>query len=255
MTTDLPILHSADLVTDAPRTVLLTGATGNIGAKLRAAWSDRYELILLDLDAKGDAEILAADLARWDEAWLDLLDETDVVVHLAANSSPEATWPELIGPNLDAVANLCIASALAGVERVILASSTHVIGGSFTTLPPPYDDATIPQPPSPYGSSKLFGERIGRSIARAFGVSVLALRLGWCQQGENRCETLPNEIARRSWLSNRDVIHLFTRAVEADLEPGTFLASFACSNNSHTPWHFPALRRLIGYEPQDNACP
>src|SRR3954452_24704964 len=37
-----------------PRTVLITGACGNIGRKLRAAWEDVYDLILLDAAADED---------------------------------------------------------------------------------------------------------------------------------------------------------------------------------------------------------
>src|SRR4051794_19176161 len=35
-------------VDSEPRTVLITGACGNIGRKLRVAWDDVYDLILLD---------------------------------------------------------------------------------------------------------------------------------------------------------------------------------------------------------------
>ena len=35
-------------VESEPRIVLITGACGNIGRKLRAAWEDVYDLILLD---------------------------------------------------------------------------------------------------------------------------------------------------------------------------------------------------------------
>ena len=36
---------------DEPLVVLITGACGNIGTKLRAAWSEVYDLVLLDVAA------------------------------------------------------------------------------------------------------------------------------------------------------------------------------------------------------------
>src|SRR4051794_38705838 len=39
-----------ELIEDSPRTVLITGACGNIGQKLRAAWAGIYDLILLDIE-------------------------------------------------------------------------------------------------------------------------------------------------------------------------------------------------------------
>ena len=42
-----------------PRTVLITGACGNIGRKLRTAWEDVYDLILIDAAAdEDDPEVL-----------------------------------------------------------------------------------------------------------------------------------------------------------------------------------------------------
>ena len=50
---------------DEPRTVLITGACGNIGRKLRAAWADVYDLVLIDRAADpDDPEVIAADLAE-----------------------------------------------------------------------------------------------------------------------------------------------------------------------------------------------
>ena len=37
-----------DSIEEEPRTVLITGACGNIGRKLRRAWADVYDLVLID---------------------------------------------------------------------------------------------------------------------------------------------------------------------------------------------------------------
>ena len=44
-TEDESLLESIE---EEPRTVLITGACGNIGRKLRSAWADVYDLVLID---------------------------------------------------------------------------------------------------------------------------------------------------------------------------------------------------------------
>ncbi len=239
---------------DAPRTVLITGASGNLGRKLRAAWRDRYELILLDLTDEGDdSDVIVADLAEWDEDWVALFDEADTVVHLAANPSEFSDWDALVGPNLDAMAHVFHASALAGVDRLIFASSNHAMGGYRDRSETPITPALAPRPGNAYGAAKLMGERLGISLARAFELSFVALRLGWNQRGENRPETLPDDWARALWLSNADLVRLFTRAVEAELSPGESLVVNGLSNNRGTRWSLTEAAERLGYFAEDDA--
>ena len=255
MSSDFPILGAdeADLG-EAPRTVLITGASGNLGRKLRAAWAGRYEIIALDRVADpNDPDVVVADLATPDESWLALFDETDAVVHLAANPNEFAMWDELDGPNMDVLFNVVVGAAAAGVERIIFASSNHAMGGYEHEGSGPIAIDLPPRPDGPYGATKLMGERLGKSIAALTGTSVVALRLGWIQAGENRPETLPHEWARRMWLSNDDLVELFTRAVEAELEPGTFVLANGMSNNPGMRWPLDQATEILGYRPKDGA--
>ena len=173
-----------------------------------------------------------------------------MVIHLAANPSEHAAWEELYRPNLDALANVLLAAATAGVERFIFASSNHAMGGYRGRTGPITEDLP-PSPGNPYGATKLMGERLGRSAAAAFGLTFLGLRLGWCQPGENRPETLPDDWSRSIWLSNRDFVQLLTRAVEAELEPGAFVIVNGISRNAGTRWSLAEAERVLGYVPED----
>ncbi len=169
---------------DEPQVVLITGASGNIGRKLRAAWPERYELVLLDRTADpDDPEVIAVDLGELDDEWITHFHGVDTVVHLAADPDDAATWEALERPNLDAMANVFHASALAGVGRVIFASSNHVVGGYRDLGDMPITVDLPPLPDGPYGATKLMGERLGRSLARAFDLAFVALRLGCVQPG------------------------------------------------------------------------
>jgi len=243
-----------DLIEDEPRTVLITGACGNIGRKLRAAWDDFYDLVLIDINAgPDDPEVVAADLSEFEEEWMSLFHGVDTVVHLAATPDEHSTWEELVAPNLDAVSNVFHAAALAGVERIVFASSNHAMGG-YREL----GDIAItvdlpPRPGNPYGAAKLMAERLGKSLSGIFDLTFVALRLGWVQSGENRPETLPDEWNKELWLSNGDLIRLFVRAVEADLGDKSFVVVNGMSNNHGSRWDLSDSFESIGYVPRDDS--
>jgi NAD+ dependent glucose-6-phosphate dehydrogenase len=239
---------------EAPRTVLITGADGNIGRKLREAWADVYDLVLIDRTAApGDDEMIVADLAEWDESWVAYFDDVDTVIHLAGNPDEFAPWDALVGPNLDALANVFHASAFGGVERVIFASSNHAMGGYRELGDIAITVELPPRPGNPYGAAKLMAERLGKSLSGVFDLTFVALRIGWNQAEENRPETLPDEWNKELWLSNDDLVRLFNRAVEADLGDCSFVVVNGMSNNHGTRWDLAGSFEAIGYVPKDDS--
>jgi NAD+ dependent glucose-6-phosphate dehydrogenase len=250
-----------------PRTIVITGAAGNIGGKLRRHLDGRYDLRLLDIAPRGDPQIIAADMSRWDARWVDVLRGADAVVHLAADPMAHQTWANLLGPNVDAVANLYLAAAEAGVKRVVYASSNHVMGGYKDDPGPAVLTTEVPPRPgtryvsdgqardsTPYGSAKLFGERLGKCYADVHGLSVVAVRIGWVRPGENRAADIPPERGpwfRLMWLSNRDACQLLERSIVADV-PSPFVVVNGMSANTGMRWDIDATRRLLGYQPHDD---
>ena len=158
-----------------------------------------------------------------------------------------------MGPNLDSLANVFHASALAGVERVIFASSNHVMGEYQHLGDGPITVDLTPRPDGPYAVTKLVGERLGRSLARAFDLTFIAIRLGWIQEGKNRPETLPHEWARMMWLSNADLIRLFDCAVEAEIEDRLYVLVNGMSRNHGMRWDLSDAAELLGFLPEDDA--
>jgi uronate dehydrogenase len=250
------------------KTVLITGAAGNLGAKLRRHLEGRFKLRLLDIDPRGDDAMVAADLAQWSDDWLAEFEGVDAVVHLAADPTAHQNWPKLVGPNIDAVGNVLLASALMGVDRVVYASSNHVMGGyqddpgvsRITTdiAPRPGTRYVVdgqPRDSTPYGSAKLMGERLGKCFSEAHGLSVIAVRIGWVRPGDNRAADIPTERGpwfRLMWLSNRDYVQLMERCIEAD-ESIRFAIVNGMSANTGMRWDIDYTRDLLGYEPADDA--
>lgn len=254
-------------MTWAPQTVLITGAAGNLGSKLARHLLGRYSLRLLDREPQGDPEITIADLAIWNTTWVDRFAGVDGVVHLAADPLAHQSWPNLIGPNMDATIHTYRAAALHGVRRFIFASSNHVLGGySSGAQLPRLGSATPPRPgaqytaqgeyrdSTPYASTKLFGERLGACHAQQSAMSVLALRLGWNKPGANRAAEIPPERGpwfRLMWLSNRDYCHLLDVCLTAPLSI-SFAILNGMSANTGMPWDIEEARQLVGYNPQDD---
>jgi NAD+ dependent glucose-6-phosphate dehydrogenase len=237
------------------RTVLITGAGGNIGTKLRAHFSSLgWTLRLLDVDAHGDAAIQAADLAEWDDAWVGQFADVDTVIHLAGNPSPRTSWESAQRLNIDLTANVYEAAAAHGVRRVVFASSNWVMAG-HRPFPGTLTTDMAPYPINPYGVSKLVGERMGHSLHARRGVSVICFRIGYLQRGDN----LPgphmgwSTWGQAMWLSNRDLCQAMERAVLAD-NVG-FAVLNLMSDNPGMRWDIETTKRTIGYAPRDGAAP
>ena len=237
------------------RTVLITGARGNLGTKLRAhctqlGWTTR----LLDRTSGGDPAITEADLSAYDESWATLATNADAIIHLAGDPSPSASWASVQRLNIDLTQNVYEAAARHGAKRVIFASSNWTMAGHrFADFPLTTTHEAAPV--NPYGVSKLIGERIGRAFAEHRGVSSISLRIGYCQTGDN----LPGphmgwgRWGQQMWLSNRDLCQAMERAVLAENIPFTVLNLM--SNNPGMRWDIETTRRTIGYAPRDAHIP
>lgn len=234
-------------------TVLITGACGYLGRKLRRQWGDRYDLILLDRSpGPDDDEVISADLTELEDEWAELFHGVDAVVHLAAHTHPNASWQSLVGPNLDALPNVLNAAVLAAVDRFVFASSSHTMWGYRDDGTGPISEELPPRPDGPFGASKLVGERFGRSMAQAFELTFVALRVGWVQPDPNDPATLPDDWARSLWLSDRDLAQLVECALWSELDD-RFLVVNGTSRNRQSRWPIARAVERLGYAPLDDA--
>ncbi len=85
------------------KTVLITGATGNIGRKLRAHLeaTGKYALRLLCLNPGNDPTVHTADLTPSIQDWAAEFAGVDTVLHVAADPSPRASWARIQSRNID----------------------------------------------------------------------------------------------------------------------------------------------------------
>jgi NAD+ dependent glucose-6-phosphate dehydrogenase len=230
------------------KVVVITGAAGNIGSKLRAHFATLgWTLRLLDVRAAPDVQ--QADLLDAEGAWTTTLTAADAVIHLGGHPSPTGTWTHS-QQNIDMTANVLRAARERGARRVIFASSNWVMAGyrfAGTRLTTDLE----PHPLNPYGVSKLVGERMGRDAA-AQGLSFIAFRIGWNQATPGNRPSPHMRMGlwgQHMWLSDRDLCYAHERAVLA--EDVRFAVLNLMSDNPGMPWDIDQTRQTIGYAPQD----
>jgi uronate dehydrogenase len=225
--------------------ILVTGAAGDIGRVLREGLAGRYELLRLsDRQAMAPAgtgeEVVIADLTDA-AAVAVLMGGIDAVVHLGAIAG-EADWETILANNIGATWNVFEAARLAGVRRIVFASSNHVVG--FHARNRTIDHRAAHRPDTRYGLSKAFGEDLGRLYADKHAMEVVCLRIG-------SFEAQPH-VARHlsTWISHGDMVRLVTTALETP-DIG-FEVFYGVSRNTRSFWDNRRAHAL-GYEPEDNA--
>jgi uronate dehydrogenase len=236
------------------KTVLVLGSAGRIGRAvvaefnargLRVRGFDRVKTRDLEDAIVGDV----TDLEAVKRATADV----GTVIHLAATPKDvENVVGELFPTNIVGVYNVMEAARLAGVKRLILASSGQVNWwqGMRRQLPVRADD-----PPTPrywYAATKMFLESIGRGFAETHGISVIVARLGWCPRTLDEIRALAaDEWAQDFYFSPGDSGRFFASAVETP--PEIRFAIVYASSKPVRRLHFdlePA-KKLLGFEPQE----
>jgi uronate dehydrogenase len=225
--------------------VLVTGAAGRIGTVLREAWHGRFPLLRLvdvcDLGVAAPGEdLVQLDITDFAGVW-GALEEIDVVVHLAGITT-EDLFSRLLEANVRGTFNIFEAARQRGVRRVVFASSNHVTG--FYPRTQRIGPNHPVRPDSMYGATKAFGEAVGRLYADKWKLEVVCLRIG------SFAERPTSTHAMGMWLSPRDAVQLFTKAVT--VAGVGYLIVFGLSRNRRSWWDNPG-QHVLGYEPIDDA--
>ena len=229
------------------KTIAITGAAGVVGTALRPELTKRgYRLVLLDRQSIGDcgAHERAVLIDICDQpALTNSLMGCEAVVHLAACTT-DAPWPEQVKLSVEGTISLFDAARDAGVNRIVYASSHHVVG--FHGRDAPIDAHAMLLPDSRYGVGKAFGEQIGALYACKFGLQVLAIRIG-------NVNTRPIDRRRLgSWISHRDLGSLVTIGIE---HPDVvFDIVYGISDTTGRNYDNRRAYEL-GYKPQDKSAP
>jgi uronate dehydrogenase len=228
------------------KTLLITGAAGNVGGHLRRELRATYRLRVSDIqpihDLAPNEAYMPGDVARLADMRR-ITKGVDAIMHLGGFPA-EGDWENILHANIIGCYNLFEAARLNGVKRVLFASSNHAVG--FYRRNETIDHRVYPKPDSRYGLSKVFGEQIGSLYAEKYGMEVVCLRIG-------NVNPVPVDKRRLSiWISPRDLAQLVTVGIE---NPNiSFEIVYGVSDNRRS-WYDNANARRLGYRPQDDSEP
>ncbi len=234
------------------RNILITGSAGRVGRAAVAELLARGYAVR-GLDRAPTPGLTDAPVGEITDgaAVRRAAEGMDTVIHLAATPDDDDFLTQLMPNNIAGVYHVFEAARLAGVRRLIVASSGQVTWGRRLTGPWPIrvDDPITPR--YWYAATKAFLEAAGRAFADTHGISVIAVRLGWCPRTPEQVREIAEaDWARDVYLSPGDAGRFFACAVEApDIAYAIVYATSkpaTIERNDLEP-----ARRLLGYEPRD----
>ena len=262
--------------------VLLTGAYGRVGTAIIDHLADReeYDFTYLNRSDRPDYDTFVADVADY-EAMRPAFDGIDAVVHLAGYPETDGTWEEVHANNIVGMQNVLRATREASVDTFVFGSTNHVVGMYEVDNAPDiyYPDFGLRvtydaphRPDSYYGTSKAFGEDLGRyyvenydSPTQFYALRICSVRheeydhpYGDAEHGvddgdwERGSDEYDETVARMKamWQSRRDLAHQVECCLQdEDVEFGVFNG---VSDNDRRWFDIEHAREVLGYDPQDN---
>jgi nucleoside-diphosphate-sugar epimerase len=188
------------------QSVLVTGANGRLGSAV------------VDEFASHGIDVVAVDRTplptRTSAARFHHLEGNDLaglvsamqgcsgVVHLAAIPHPVEGKEEVVfGNNTGATFAALQAAVMAGITRVVIASSVSAYGTAWSAEPTTFDYVPVDEDhpmrnADPYGLSKEVDERTAEMFSRRAPMTVVALRFHWLatpEEQQERVRTQPEE--------------------------------------------------------------
>jgi uronate dehydrogenase len=225
------------------KTILITGAAGDVGTHLRRELAGKYRIRASDLrplKKVAQESYMRADISKMADA-LRITKGVDAIVHLGGYSV-EGPWAGILSANIVGCYNVFEAARRNGVTRILFPTSNHAVG--FYRRDQTIDHQVYTKPDSRYGVSKVFGEALGSLYADKYGMQVYCMRIG---------NVNPRPIDKRRlsiWFSPRDLAQLVTIGIEhPDIR---FEIVYGISANKRA-WYDNSNAYRLGYRPQDDS--
>ena len=225
--------------------LVLTGAAGALGSKLRAPLAAMCDqLVSNDLvdgldDLAANETYVQADVS--DLAAMEALTkDADMIVHFGAIAD-EAPWDDILQSNIIGAYNIWEAAYRNGVRRVVYASSVHAVGMHLKT-----DTIGLDAPHRPdtyYGLAKCFAEDLASLYWDKRGIEAVCVRI---------FSAAPPTNARAigTWLSTDDLIQMVEKSITSPVVGLTTV--YGISNNDRAVVDNSKAGHL-GFHPKDNA--
>ncbi len=234
--------------------VLLLGATGRLGPSLVEEYLKEHQTdyeIIIGIHKKGEhyglktRKFHLTNIPSLKRAMKGM----DVVVNLAAQSNPEASFEEILNPNIVGAHNVFEAARQSKIKRVIFASSVHAIRGY--EIGEKVRHNYVPKPTDFYGASKVWGESLCYIYSRKYNMSCIAIRIGAYVSDDLRQKVCLGRENFDYLISQRDLLQLIHKCVIAPKKLRYAILS-GISNNHNKYMDLEYTKKTVGYKPKDD---
>ncbi|KJF74608.1 NAD-dependent epimerase/dehydratase family protein [Agrobacterium arsenijevicii] len=222
-------------------TILITGASGGVGTRMRQLLRGHYDHIrLTDIrepnNLQPNESFVAADISNFEQVSR-AVEGVDGIVHFGGLPL-EFAWDDMLQANIVGTYNILEAARIAGVKRYVFASSNQVVG--FYRRDRRLGTDTVLRPSSRYGVTKAFGESLAALYADKHGIRSLCIRIG-------RVWDKPEDVRRLSiWIAPEDLAQLVRIGLDhPDLH---YDIVYGVSDNAAS-WYDNRRATELGYRP------
>lgn len=246
--------------------VLVTGSAGRLGraavASLIAAGHSVKGFDLVRTPGLADQDSIIGSITNR-EAFVEAAKNAHCIIHLAASPDdhknadgqilydPNDFPDKLVPNNVLGTYYILEAARINGVRNVVLASSGQVVDGHLEANHIPVKANVEFLPRYLYACTKVMLEQLGRVYSEHHGLSVLAVRFGWCPRDLGQVkEIAADPMAQDVFLSPGDVGSFCVACARAKLPP--FSQCFVTSRfTHHLTYDLSDAKRLLNWEPKD----
>lgn len=239
--------------------ILITGSTGNIGEYLAPYLAKNHDVIAT-VTAEDKLE-LHGEIANLKTKVLDITDReqcdevvqgVDAVIHLAADSSVDATFESTVELNIKGLYNVLDAAQVNGVNRFIFASSIHSVDGYPEDKQ--IETYELYRPDNIYGASKVYGEALCSYYAYFKDIETIAIRIAafnGLRARDNVVGVDPRALA--SFLHEDDFGAMIDKCLSVEMKEPYYLLN-GLSDNTFKRLSMERTKVLLdGFEPKEDA--
>lgn len=260
---------------------LLTGAYGRVGTAILDKLNKKYNFVNFDLKDHPDFNTITGNITNYDKI-NSAMKNCNNVIHLAASSRVDSSWSDVLENNIIGTRNCLESSKQNNINKVILASTNHVLGMYEKENKPEIykkefslnlDKKTPVRPDSYYGTSKVFLESLGRYYVENYEYPkrVYVLRLGSIREPsgdhpysdaekgvkENKWDKNSKKYLQSVnrmkglWQSRRDLAHMIDCCLKNDTVKYDIFNGI--SDNSRSWFDISNAKKVLDYNPKDSS--
>ncbi|MCK5460249.1 NAD(P)-dependent oxidoreductase [Candidatus Parcubacteria bacterium] len=237
--------------------IIITGSQGIIGKILTKKLNSQFHIYEIDItDRNHNKNYFQADISNLKSlsSVFKKIGKSDLLIHLAASSAPNAKWEYVLKNNIIGIKNIYECARIFGIKKVVFASSSHITAGYEKDALNKKNQKLVSihdpiRPNSDYGSSKAFGEAIARQYFELYKIKSICLRIGAVLSDDNPTKDKTGRNLK-IWLSHRDLLQLIKKALFSNIKFGIY---YGVSNNKWKFWNISNAKKELNYQPTDNA--